>query len=740
MAYTQTGQPLAVISPLPADTLLLVGMKMIEGISRLYHMTLDVMVEDGKTVSFDALLGQPIAVQLDMGGGASRYFHGICNRVGQGDHDEGFTHYYLDVVPKMWLLTKTAHSRIFKHMKLTDVINQVTSAAGITDIDVSGFSGDEQREYWTQYRESDFNFLTRLMEELGAYYYFTHEQSKHTLVVADNSSNNPTLPNQPTATFTDLQNLPGAIITTLRKDQEICSTKVTLFDYNFEGPANPSANAQIVPSVAAGPVTHNLSGAWSSTTNNVYDYPGDFAWRADEIDPDSGGAITGSVQIPDGTSVVKVRMGAEAVRAVQLHGTSNATDFTSGYQFTVQSNFSYSSTAPAFDGGYVLTSVEHSARLQGPGQGNSYDYQNEFTCIPVKLAYRPERSTPRPVIHGTQTAVVVGLSSDSTDDIFVDGYGRVKVNFPWDKESTPTPSRWARVGTVWGGQGWGAIHIPRVGMEVVISFEEGDPERPLIVGCVYNGQNPPPYKLPDKKTQSGIKSRSSPQGGAQNFNELRFEDKKDSEEIYFHAEKDFNRVVENNDTLKVGFEKMDKGDQTIEIFNNQSLTVGAGKAQADKGDQTITVFNDQKVTIGDPTASDGSQTVSIYKDRKVTLQTGNDSLEVQQGNRDVKIDMGNDTLTISMGNQSTKIDMGSSTTEAMQSITLKVGQNSIVIDQTGVTINALQIKLDAQLTAAISSQLQTQLGSQLQTQVQGTMVQVSGNAMTQISGAITMIG
>ena len=196
------------------------------------------------------------------------------------------------------------------------------------------------------------------------------------------------------------------------------------------------------------------------------------------------------------------------------------------------------------------------------GSDTSQIYENTFECIPSALPFKPARTTPRPTVEGTQTAVVVG---NAGDEIFTDKYGRVKVQFPWDRkgQKDANSSCWVRVATLWAGKQWGIIHIPRVGQEVMVAFEEGDPDRPIIVGSVYNAANMPPYTLPDNKTQSGYLSRSTLQGTDANFNQLRFEDKKGSEEIYFHAEKDFNRVVENNDTLKIGFDKKDKGNQTI---------------------------------------------------------------------------------------------------------------------------------------------------------------------------------
>jgi type VI secretion system secreted protein VgrG len=273
----------------------------------------------------------------------------------------------------------------------------------------------------------------------------------------------------------------------------------------------------------------------------------------------------------------------------------------------------------------------------------------------------------------------------------------VKVQFYWDRDgkNNADSSCWCRVGTLWAGQQWGAIHIPRIGQEVIVAFEEGDPDQPIIVGSVYNANMMPPYKLPDNKTQSGIKSRSSLKGSDENFNELRFEDKKGSEEVYFHAEKDFNRVVENNDTLKVGSAKAEDGSQTIEIWKDRTENVKTGN---------------EKITIE-------------QGDRTVEISMGNETLLIKMGNQMTQLKMGNQTTKLDMGNQTTKLDLGKSSTEAMQSIELIVGQSSIKLDQMGVTIKGMMI----------------QIQGQVQTQVKGTMTQINGDAMLQMQGGVTMI-
>ena len=385
-------------------------------------------------------------------------------------------------------------------------------------------------------------------------------------------------------------------------------------------------------------------------------------------------------------------MEEEEVPYEVVTATSQCGTFTPGGKFTLEDHDVQAEKGK----GYVVTYIQHWAV---DADFESSDAQaacsNTFHCIPDSITFRPGRQTPKPLIAGAQTAVVVGPSGE---EIYTDKYGRVKVQFFWDRQGKKdeNSSCWIRVAANWAGKNWGIVFNPRIGQEVIVEFLEGDPDRPIITGRVYNAEQMPPYELPANQTQSGIKTRSSKGGSTDNFNELRFEDKKGKEEIYFHAEKDFNRVVENNDTLKVGSSKADDGSQTIEIYKDRTESVKTGN---------------EKVTV-----EQGNRTI--------TVSQGNDTHEISQGDRAVQIDMGNDTLTIKMGNQTTKLNLGASSTEAMQSIQLKVGQSSITLDQTGVTIKGMMIDIQGQI----------------QTQVQGTMIQISADAMLQAKGAITMIG
>jgi type VI secretion system secreted protein VgrG len=652
--WTQDDRPIGVETPLGKDKLVLTSFNGEERMSGLFAFTLTMLSEDGGLKATD-ILGKSVDFFVRNPDGEQRYFNGVVNGfVYSGKGDRGHL-YRAHIVPWFWLLTRGSDCRVHEFDKkkdAKDVIDGLLGDLGFSDYQWKLKRTLEKRQYCVQYRETHFDFVCRLLEEEGIAYYFKHEKGKHDLVLTDHvdgvydvkDSEVNLLANLAMSEVTDN-------LTEWSHDHEYTSGKWAINDYNFEKPST---------SLLAD--TKSLVSLPKNSGLEFYDFPGDYAEKG------------------LGNSLVKLRMEEEEVTHESATGTSCCQSFSPGGRFQVKKHHIKEEEGNK----WVLTAVEHHGSLGGNyvtgGEHSDEIYQNSFRCIPSKVVYRPARQRPKPRVMGMHTAEVVGPSGE---EIHTDKHGRIKVQFPWDRKGKKdeNSSLWVRVSTAWAGKQWGMVHIPRIGQEVLISFLEGDPDRPVVTGMLYNAEHMPPYSLPDNKTQSGIKSHSTKDGGDDNFNELRFEDKKDEEEIYFHAEKDFNRVVENDDTLKVGFDKKDSGDQTIEIFNSQDVTIGCAQAK------------------------DGSQTTEIWKDQSTTLK---------QGNRDVKIEM---------GNQTTKLDLGKSSTEAMQSIELKVGSNSILIDQTGITIKGLMVTVQGDLTAEIKSPL----------------TDVKGDGTLTIKGGITMI-
>jgi type VI secretion system secreted protein VgrG len=440
------------------------------------------------------------------------------------------------------------------------------------------------------------------MEEWGLYYFFQHTDGKHTLVICDDPNSHASIgaaiPFQPDQT--ELRAVEDHIWQ-WSSELMVMPGKFTYRDYNF---TTPTADLE---------TRSTLSGSHTYGTMEVYDYPGPY----DTTD--------------HGQKLADVRMQDLNSRRQILYGTSNSRRLNTGCKFTLSKFYQDSENTEytVIGSTHTLSMAEGSATTAGAMRDT---FRCTFQAIKGSTHFQLNRQTPRPMIRGPQTAKVVGASGD---EITTDQYGRVKVKFYWDRSSTQdeNSSCWIRVAQVWAAASWGAIFIPRVGQEVVVEFLEGNPDRPIITGCVYNANNTVPYGLPDNKTRSTIKTNSSTGGGG--FNEIRFEDKAGSEEVFFQAQKDYNKTVKNNET------------------------------------------------------------VTITQDTTTTVQKGNRSITVSQGNNSVTVSQGNDSLTVSTGNHSITISSGSSTVSAAQSITLKVGSNSITISTTGITINGGQISATA---------------------------------------------
>ena len=548
--YTQANRPMAARTPLGADVLLLTGLKGREGISELFRFDLEFLSEQPKAVVFEKLVGQGVTVEIELPGGGKRYVDGIVRRFRQGRRDEVFAHYSAELVPRLWLLTRKVRSRVFQRLTVPEILAKLFAGL-LVKIEVS--APYEPRDYCTQYRESDFAFASRLMEEEGIRYYFRHSSGSHQLVVTDDATEHPDLPGQAEVSYEELA--PGgepddARVTFWEKSQEVRFDTWTLRDHSFELPGQDlEAQERILESVPVGEVTHRLKTV--DETLEHYDFPGGYAQRFDGVDPQGAPRPDDLRNVfADRERTVRVRMEAEEALAVGVEGRSYCRHFAPGFAFTLSQHFDA-------NGRYLLRRVEHEASIEGDyrtGTTLPFVYRNRFEAVPAALAFRPERVTPRPVIPGNQTATVVAPPGE---EIWCDRYGRVKVLFHWDRDHgrDPAASCWIRVAQPWAGNGWGAFFWPRAGHEVVVSFEEGDPDQPLVVGSVYNAENMPFFALPARKEIAGIKSASVRGFANQHFNGIVFYDEKGSEHLSIHSERTLDMSSEFDKEFHAGRNK-----------------------------------------------------------------------------------------------------------------------------------------------------------------------------------------
>jgi type VI secretion system secreted protein VgrG len=685
--YTQADRPLKITTPLGPDLLLIYGFDGREEMSGLFAFEVSLLAEVSADLRFDGIIGQSVTVEMKLLDGNKRYFNGIVRRFSQGRRDETFVHFRAEVVPKVWLLTKRVQSRIFQHLAIPDILKQVL--AGF-DVAYTLTGTYYPRDYCVQYRESDFDFASRLMEEEGIYYFFKHADGSHQMVVSDSTTKHPPVEGQTSAIYEEVSNEERTDMRVLfwEKTQEIRSGECTLWDHCFELPGNHlEAKEKIIDSVQVGKVTHKLG--IGNQQLEIYDYPGAYAQRFDGIDP-SGGDRPADIQhiFEDRTRTVRLRMEQEEVLGIRIKGKSDCGQFVPGHKFSLERHFDA-------DASYLLTRVDHEARDQyyrSEDGGGSFSYKNRFTAIPETLRFRPEMVTPEPVVQGTQTAVVVGPKGE---EIFTDKYGRVKVQFPWDREGKldADSSCWLRVGTPWAGANWGMVQIPRIGQEVIVDFLEGDPDQPIIVGSVYNAEKMPPYKLPDKKMVSGWKSNSTLGGGG--YNEISMNDTKGSELVTVHAQKDMSTTVEHDDTQTVHNNRAIEVDGTHNetITKDTNITIQKGPYKLDVQDNTHThhVKNDvienydanQQTTVAKNILTQSvNAMITIDAKTEILLRCGNSTMSLKEDGtiviqgKDISI-LGTATVKAGVGNQNMVCDVQKVTTSGAAINSNAVGMHTI---------------------------------------------------------------
>jgi type VI secretion system secreted protein VgrG len=583
---------------LGADELLLQGYDGQEGVSRIFHFDLR-MHSENRSIKFDDIVGKNATIRVVLPDGKERFINGIINSFTQGGTTplEGgttpkiFAHYHATLVPWLWLLTRTSDCRIFQNLSVPEIIEKIFKEYGLSDFKNRLQGSFEPREYCVQYRETDFNFVSRLMEEEGIFYFFEHEKDKHTLVLANSPNEFKPNPLQAAVSYKSLIGEQAAddVITEWSQSQEVRPGQYTLNDFNFEKPQLD---------LSAG-----ISGK-DERKLEIYDYPGEYRTK------DQGERLAG------------IRMQEEETPRIVITGASTSRGLVPGFRFDLRDHYRRD-----FNKSYVITSVYHSS-----DQGNNYrsgtgeaaqnlTYSNHFQCVAHPTPFRPPRLTPEPRVLGSQTAIVVGPAGE---EIYVDKFGRVKVQFHWDREGkyNEKSSCWVRVSQNWAGKRWGAIFIPRIGQEVIVDFLEGDPDQPIITGRVYNGDSMPPYALPDEKTKSTVKSYSSKGGGG--FNEIRFEDKKGSEQIFLHAEKQQDNRVKKDSLEWVGNERhlIVKKDQIEQVEGDKHLTVKGDQNEKVDGTVSLKAGQDLQQKVGMKAALDAGMEIHLKAGMNLVIEAG----------------------------------------------------------------------------------------------------------------------
>jgi type VI secretion system secreted protein VgrG len=579
--------PFSLTSPLPPEDLRFDSMQHSAGVSALEETQL-FLLSDKPDIAPEKLLGQAVTIKLQMRGGDVRHICGLVTRFGLGRHQGRHFGYLAEVRPWLWFLTRRSDCRIFQEMTVPDIVKKVFSNYGGIAVHEFRLTGSYRtRDYTVQYRETDFNFIARLAEDEGIYWYFEHSEGEHKLIVADSPSALSPAPHAEKLPYYGNagQASPDVdIVTDWNFAREVRSGKTALRSYNFESPSNNLG----VDSVESR--SHDLA------DYELYDYQGDYY--------NSG----------DGSQIVAVRLDEAQSQHERLSGSTNAYGLANGRLFTLERHPREDQNAE-----YFVVQTQINASINSLESGNETgDYSCRFSAVPASQNYRPPRRTPKPFVQGPQSAVVTGPAGE---EIYTDKYGRVKVQFHWDRygKKNETSSCWMRVSHPWAGKSFGAIHIPRIGQEVIVDFLEGDPDQPLITGRVYNAEQMPPWDLPGNMTQSGILTRSSKGGAYSNANAIRFEDKKGEEQLWLHAEKDQLTEVEHDEDKWVGNDRRKtidrdetnhiKRDRTETVDRNEKITVHGWRTEEVDGDETITIHSNRTETV------DKDENITIHKNR-----------------------------------------------------------------------------------------------------------------------------
>jgi type VI secretion system secreted protein VgrG len=666
--YTQANRSIRVDTPLPVDTLLLEGFEAEEGVSRPYLYSLDLLSEDAELDPAD-LLRQPVLVTVEAEEGRPPVLtHGIVRSFVQLDMSRELTRYHAEVVPALWFLTQTRDCRIFQEKTVLEIVAEVLdepTSVGAIAYDIRCARSYPLRTYCVQYRESDFNFISRLLEDEGIFYWFEHDEDDHTLVLADSHTSFEECPGYGQVRMDSLGAPDEEVVRSLVQEHAVGSYEVTLADYD---PLQSSLRLNGTASSAGDP------------RDPVFDYPGHFT----------------ELEVGEYRAQIDLERREKGRR--RATGTSTCRGLRAGFIIGIDGHY-----RPDANARYYLDRVRHRAEagsFRADGR-TDFDYTNEFVALPDDVPYRPDLAARRPRIHGTQTAVVVGKQGE---EVWVDEHGRVKVQFHWDKygQNDENSSCWVRVSTQTAGKNWGHVEIPRIGHEVLVDFLEGDPDRPVIVGSLYNDEMTTPFPLPDNGVKSGIKTYSSKGGGG--FNEISLDDSKGSELINVHAQKDLTEAVLNDRTRSVGH------DEAVTVANDQTVTVKEGNAEllVDAANRRVivaeqyyrlakTVYEEAQEKIeskvGDQLTTTDTGKIEMRATADSTHTLTSSKIESKVGSKS-STSVEDGTVTLKVG--------GATVTVTANSIELAFGSSSVTVDGSGVSISGTSVSVDGASEVALT--------------------------------------
>ncbi len=673
---TQDTRPFQLTTPLGKDVLLCMRWSCTEAVSSLFDLRI-VAGSEKRDIQPRDLLLKPVSLKCATRGGSPRYFSGIVRQVDRlPPGSTPLQEYVLHVVPPAWLLTLGSGYEVFQDKGLADILKATLTGLQVEWKLTGTYDPVPSR---TRYAESKWDFVTRLCERHGVWYTFLHTASATTLLMADSMSSAQERGGLTLLTDVNWDN-DGRLLRLAAWQQPFVRQSVVGTSH-VALTGRDNREQSMAPDVAASPLDWPLSASSlpASLEQQVYEY----ITGADHDGVDKGGGaqaarVSGASAAL--TQQASLRAQAATAGSTRVVGASEALALTAGAKVDIKST-----TYAAANGKYFVLSVEHQGENGSyfGGDNSARGYSNEFTCIASTQVFRPPRSTPWPVVHGMHVATVIGPAGE---EIFTDKHGRIRVAFEWNRDARPPngpgDACWVRVAQMVAGPGFGTFFLPRIGHQVLVSFLGGDPDAPVVVGSLYNDKNEPQIKLPDDKDQSALRTRSTPNGGKSNFNELRFVDKKDEELVAFQAEKDFKGLIKNKSTMVV-----DKGDET------HTLNEGSQTLLISRGDQTITV-------------KQGKRTLKVNGNSTTTIVTGDETTSVEAG-KVTHTAKGNVSVTSRTG----KIELTATT-----AIELTCGASSIKLTPKGIEISGPTLKASGSATA-----------------------EVSGGAMLTLKGGVVMI-